>query len=75
MALDRVGLMKSRAHPSGAAARKPAARRKEQRKVHRFGRRYGHRHPDHLKGARDTLDRRPGRGYRPHEKAKDEAAN
>jgi integrase len=29
---------------------------------------YGHHHPDHLKGARDTLDRRPGRGNRLREK-------
>jgi integrase len=29
--------------------------------VEQLERTYGHHHPDHLKGARDTLDRRPGR--------------
>ena len=30
--------------------------------VEQLERTYGHHHPDHLKGARDTLDRRPGHG-------------
>jgi integrase len=29
--------------------------------VEQLERTYGHHHPDHLKGAHDTLDRRPGR--------------
>ena len=30
--------------------------------VEQLERTYGHHHPDHLRGARDTLDRRPGSG-------------
>ena len=30
--------------------------------VEQLERTYGHHHPDHLKEARDAIDRRPGRG-------------
>jgi hypothetical protein len=33
--------------------------------VEQLERTYGHHHPDHLRDARDTLDRRPGRRYAP----------